>query len=163
MTRLTEARKSRHQTQTPLTQRNRIILGPLVNRRTHIMAKTGQGLGKEKSPQWFAVEPPASVVDLAVKFGGSVVRISSYWKYLGTRTRAKHYPPKCSASNVLVIARHYMKFDNAEPMRLMSALGHKRTYAVQKGMSALPPIADMCGAKTNVRLVPIADIGLRSL
>jgi hypothetical protein len=53
---ITEARKSVHQTQTPLTQRNRIILGPLVKRRTHIMAKTGQGWGKEKSPQWFAVK-----------------------------------------------------------------------------------------------------------
>ena len=40
----------------------------------------------------------------------------------------------------------------------MSALGHKRTCAVQNGMSALPPKADMCGAITNVRLVPIADI-----
>ena len=28
----------------------------------------------------------------------------------------------------------------------MSALGHKRTFAVQKGMSALLPKADMCGA-----------------
>jgi hypothetical protein len=28
----------------------------------------------------------------------------------------------------------------------MSALGHKRTFAVQSGMSALPPKADMCGA-----------------
>ena len=28
----------------------------------------------------------------------------------------------------------------------MSALGHKQTFAVQKVMSALPPIADMCGA-----------------
>jgi hypothetical protein len=28
----------------------------------------------------------------------------------------------------------------------MSALGQERTCAVQKGMSALPPIADMCGA-----------------
>jgi hypothetical protein len=28
----------------------------------------------------------------------------------------------------------------------MSALGQKRTYAVQKAMSALPPTADMCGA-----------------
>ena len=27
----------------------------------------------------------------------------------------------------------------------MSALGHKRTFAVQKGMSALPPKADICG------------------
>ena len=28
----------------------------------------------------------------------------------------------------------------------MSALGHKRTFAAQKGMSALPPKADMCSA-----------------
>ena len=27
----------------------------------------------------------------------------------------------------------------------MSALGQKRTFAVQYVMSALPPIADMCG------------------
>ena len=40
----------------------------------------------------------------------------------------------------------------------MSALGQKQTCAAQKGMSALPPKADMCGAKRNVRFVPIADI-----
>ena len=40
----------------------------------------------------------------------------------------------------------------------MSALGHKRTFAVQNGMSALPPIADICSALTHVRFVPIADI-----
>jgi hypothetical protein len=40
----------------------------------------------------------------------------------------------------------------------MSALGHKRTFAVQKGMSALPPKADMCGATWYVRFVPKADI-----
>jgi hypothetical protein len=40
----------------------------------------------------------------------------------------------------------------------MSALGHKRTYAVQKGMSALPPKADMCAATGDVRFGPIADI-----
>ena len=34
----------------------------------------------------------------------------------------------------------------------MSALGHKRTFAVQNGMSALPPKADMCGA---TRLCPL--------
>jgi hypothetical protein len=28
----------------------------------------------------------------------------------------------------------------------MSALGHKRTFAPQNGMSTLPPKADMCGA-----------------
>ena len=36
----------------------------------------------------------------------------------------------------------------------MSALGHKQTYAVQKRMSALPPKADMCGAKADVRFTP---------
>ena len=40
----------------------------------------------------------------------------------------------------------------------MSALGHKQTFAVQNGMSALPPRADMCGALADVREVPIADI-----
>jgi hypothetical protein len=40
----------------------------------------------------------------------------------------------------------------------MSALGQKQTFAVQKGMSALPPKADMCSAKWDVRKVPIADI-----
>ena len=40
----------------------------------------------------------------------------------------------------------------------LSALGQKRTCAVQKAMSALPPIADMCSANTDVRFVPIADI-----
>ena len=42
----------------------------------------------------------------------------------------------------------------------MSALGQKQTCAAQKVMSALPPKADMCGAKRDVRFVPIADIGL---
>ena len=41
----------------------------------------------------------------------------------------------------------------------MSALGHKQTCALQNGMSALPPIADMCGANRDVRFVPEADIG----
>ena len=40
----------------------------------------------------------------------------------------------------------------------MSALGHKRTFAPQNAMSALPPKADMCSAQGNVRFVPIADI-----
>ena len=42
----------------------------------------------------------------------------------------------------------------------MSALGQKRTCAVQKPMSALPPKADMCSALAHVRFVPIADIGV---
>ena len=40
----------------------------------------------------------------------------------------------------------------------MSALGLKQTCAVQKGMSALPPKADMCSAHDDVCFVPIADI-----
>ena len=40
----------------------------------------------------------------------------------------------------------------------MPALGHKRTFAVQDGMSALPPRADMCGALAHVCFGPIADI-----
>ena len=40
----------------------------------------------------------------------------------------------------------------------MSALGQKRTCAVQNNMSALPPKADMCSALGDVRFVPIADI-----
>ena len=39
----------------------------------------------------------------------------------------------------------------------MSALGQKRTCAVQNVMSALPPKADMCIALGYVRFVPIAD------
>jgi hypothetical protein len=42
--------------------------------------------------------------------------------------------------------------------RPMSALGQKQTCAVQLGMSALPPIADMCSALVHVRYVPKADI-----
>ena len=40
----------------------------------------------------------------------------------------------------------------------MSALGQKQTFAVQKGMSALPPKADIADSERNVRFVPIADI-----
>jgi len=58
----------------------------------------------------------------------------------------------------------------------MSALGQKQTYAVQNGMSALPPIAtakadsrymsalppkaDVCSALGYVRFGPIADMRL---
>jgi hypothetical protein len=44
--------------------------------------------------------------------------------------------------------------------RPMSALGHKRTYAPQQAMSALPPKADMCGARAHVRFGPKADINI---
>src|SRR5262249_43702139 len=35
----------------------------------------------------------------------------------------------------------------------MSTLGQKQTYAVQNGMSALPPKADMCGARVMLLLL----------
>jgi hypothetical protein len=39
----------------------------------------------------------------------------------------------------------------------MSALGHKRTLERLYTMSALPPKADIDGARWNVRFVPIPD------
>ena len=42
----------------------------------------------------------------------------------------------------------------------MSALGHKRTFAVQNGMSALAPKADICSATSDVRFARKADIQL---
>ncbi len=40
----------------------------------------------------------------------------------------------------------------------VSALGQQQTCAVHQPMSALPPIADMCGALVHVCFGPIADI-----
>ena len=42
----------------------------------------------------------------------------------------------------------------------MSALGQKQTFAAHKGMSALPPKADICSARAYVRFGPQADIAL---
>ena len=39
-------------------------------------------------------------------------------------------------------------------------MGQKRTFHVAVQESALPPKADIHGATQNVRLVPIADIGI---
>ena len=44
----------------------------------------------------------------------------------------------------------------------MSALGQKRTFAAQSGMSALTPKADMCSALAHVCFGPKADIGRAS-
>jgi hypothetical protein len=41
---------------------------------------------------------------------------------------------------------------------MTSALAQKQTRALQLGMSALPPKADMCSALADVRFVPKADI-----
>jgi len=37
-------------------------------------------------------------------------------------------------------------------------MGQKQTFAPQNFMSALPPKADMCSARANVRYGPIAEI-----
>ena len=50
----------------------------------------------------------------------------------------------------------YIVNDSIGPL---SASGQKQTYAVQKGMSGLPPKADMCGALAHVCFGPLADIG----
>src|SRR6185436_5536678 len=44
----------------------------------------------------------------------------------------------------------------------MPALGQKPTCALQNLMSALPPIADMCGAQAHVGFGPIADMQIKS-
>ena len=55
-----------------------------------------------------------------------------------------------------------MRAPGGSKRKAMSPSGHKQTYAVQEGMSALPPKADMCSATRDVRFVPIADIPLIS-
>jgi len=45
-------------------------------------------------------------------------------------------------------------FASQQSPLLMSALGHKRTYAVQQGMSALPPKATQNATYGNVRFGP---------
>src|SRR5262245_6455569 len=42
--------------------------------------------------------------------------------------------------------------------KVMSALGQKQTFAVQTGMSASLPKADLCGANADVGYGPKADI-----
>ena len=49
-----------------------------------------------------------------------------------------------------------LRGSNSEP--LMSALGHKRTSAHVRVMSALPPKADIGEGDRHVRQVPQADI-----
>ena len=61
-----------------------------------------------------------------------------------TRTPAQH--------SIDVNQSHHNALIKWGPLRddLMSALGQKQTCAAQKVMSALPPKADICDAKTNV-------------
>ena len=54
-------------------------------------------------------------------------------------------------------AQFYVSSDD----RAMSALGHKQTFAAQKGMSALPP-KEHLQCNRHVRFVPEADISRKS-
>src|SRR5690242_10691005 len=54
------------------------------------------------------------------------------------------------ACRLSVKSRHLLKLGYWKGSG-MSALGQKQTCAVQKGMSALTPKADMCGAPSDVR------------
>ena len=63
-------------------------------------------------------------------------------------SRRCKYPPHNSLALCDWAARVKQR---ASEIRLMSALGQKRTYAVQNGMSALPPKAEMCSALGDVR------------
>ena len=44
--------------------------------------------------------------------------------------------------------------------RVMSLMGHKRTFCDAGAMSALPPKADIRRGQLDVRFVPKADMGL---
>ena len=75
--------------------------------------------------------------------------------------RARHQVSHVEVIGSCRVALHQSKFKAAKPSRVageMSALGQKRTYAMQKAMSALPPKADMCSATRYVCFVPKADI-----
>ena len=76
------------------------------------------------------------------------------YRFAACFTAPPHCLPRGSGQGVLA-ARNSCR--NGQPR---SALGHKRTFAVQNGMSALPPKADMCSATRYVRFVPIADTSI---
>jgi hypothetical protein len=68
---------------------------------------------------------------------------------------------KVMKSRRLIVAPRTGRLYRIEQLRRkgqMSALGQKQTCAAQKIMSTLPPKADVGGATSDVRLVPIADI-----
>src|SRR5262249_35480027 len=82
------------------------------------------------------------------------------------RRRAAYHPDEIAPPHCLSEARTSNRTDLLQrqciksPLSIkpMSALGQKRTYALQKAMSALPPKAGICGALAHVRLGPKADI-----
>src|SRR6516164_6846034 len=74
--------------------------------------------------------------------------------------------PKFERSNELAPSYCRLEAKDMAPYQVelaMSALGQKRTSAVQTGMSALLPKADMCGAARDVRYGPKADTSARLL
>jgi hypothetical protein len=55
----------------------------------------------------------------------------------------------------VAISCRILRTASPHPLGLLSP---RSKFAVQNGMSALPPKADMCSAKRDVRFVPLADI-----
>ncbi|MGB9058506.1 MAG: hypothetical protein WCC50_08315, partial [Pseudolabrys sp.] len=55
-------------------------------------------------------------------------------------------PRRPSASEVAAGEMSVLDHKRTSVSRPMSALGQKQALAVQQGVSALPPKADMCGA-----------------
>src|SRR5262249_45679971 len=57
-----------------------------------------------------------------------------------------------------IMAEPQRRLNGLSGERAMSALGQKRTFAAQTGMSGLPPKGDICGAVGDVRFGPIAHM-----
>jgi hypothetical protein len=80
---------------------------------------------------------------------------SCHWRTGHAATTVARQPPAtCMTCMCYLTASHANKRTNKparekagthEQLQAMSALGQKRTHAVQQRMSALPPKADMCG------------------
>ena len=66
------------------------------------------------------------------------------------RSTSMFASPERTTNQVIIVISY--------PRSKMSALGHKQTYAVQNGRSALPPKADICSAQAHVCFGPKADI-----
>ena len=87
--------------------------------------------------------------------GSGLLRHGSFCRRFTTKGIASHAKRRSqnSGSTGPTRSRCLLRRQSA----LMSALGQKQTCVLHQPMSALPPKADICGALTHVRFVPIAD------
>ena len=67
-------------------------------------------------------------------------------------------PPKADISLTSYVTGLRLACGHWQCKKACPLYTRKRTYAVQQGMSALPPRADIGSAQPHVRFVPIADI-----